>query len=238
MSNQAAEVVVASLGVPVIAEDTQLRSEIVQLTDIVSELNIVSREEYEAAVFLGRGLKQKMADVTAFFKPMKKAANDAHKQVCSRENAMLEPLKKAESILKAGVSKYLAMEERKRMEAEEAARKKAHEEAERKLEEAIAASEAGNEAVAKTAIEEAEFAESMSRSITVQANNTKIAGAVSSKAYEIVSVDEAAVPIVLNGVNIRPVDTKAVMRLIKESGGSIQIPGIAYQETVSVSFRK
>ena len=38
-------------------------------------------------------------------------------------------------------------------------------------------------------------------------------------------------------VVIRPVDEKAVARLIKMSKGQIKIPGIEYKETVSVSIR-
>ena len=48
-------------------------------------------------------------------------------------------------------------------------------------------------------------------------------------------MDHDTVPISVSGVVIRPVDEKAIMKLIKASNGTIQIPGIKYRETVRMS---
>lgn len=55
-------------------------------------------------------LKQKAAEVTEFFKPMKDTAYKAHKAICDREKEMLTPLRNAEKTLKKTMGDY-AMEQ-------------------------------------------------------------------------------------------------------------------------------
>lgn len=40
------------------------------------------------------------------------------------------------------------------------------------------------------------------------------------------------------GVEIRPVDRSAVMRLIRATKGQVHIPGVVYKEVAKVAFRK
>ena len=54
----------------------------------------------------------------------------------------------------------------------------------------------------------------------------------------LVGIDSAKVPIYFSGAEIRPVDEKAIMKLIKESKGTIQIPGVKYEETASISVSR
>ena len=56
--------------------------------------------------------------------------------------------------------------------------------------------------------------------------------------WELVEVNNREVPLSLNGIELRPVDTKAVMRLIRASKGKIVIPGITYKAVAKMSFRK
>ena len=63
-------------------------------------------------------------------------------------------------------------------------------------------------------------------------------GVSTTKTWKITKVDSAAVPTHVQGVEIRPVDEKAVLRLIKATKGAIKIPGITYEEDVTVSVRK
>lgn len=79
--------------------------------------------------------------------------------------------------------------------------------------------------------------EGVSISGSIQAQTPKAAGVSQSKTWEIVSIDSSKVPVSFEGVEIRPVDVKAVMRLIKESKGTIQIPGVQYRDSVSISVR-
>lgn len=217
------------------AEET-LKQE-TSILEIQAEGTLVTNdEEYQSAAEFGRAIKAKANEITAFFKPMKDAAHKAHKEVCEREKKMLEPLAKAEKLVKQAMGAYVTEQERKRKEAEEAARRAAAAEAERKLADAISLEEQGREDEAAAAIEEAEVIDTVGSSLTISAAPPKVKGVAAKKDYEIVSVDGAKVPINFAGIELRPVDTAAVMRLIRASKGSIQIPGITYRETTNMSF--
>lgn len=217
------------------AEET-LKQE-TSLLEIQAEGTLVTNdEEYQSAAEFGRAIKAKANEITAFFKPMKDAAHKAHKEVCEREKKMLEPLAKAEKLVKQAMGAYVTEQERKRKEAEEAARRAAAAEAERKLADAISLEEQGREDEAAAAIEEAEVIDTVGSSLTISAAPPKVKGVTAKRDYEIVGVDGAKVPINFAGIELRPVDTAAVMRLIRASKGSIQIPGITYRETTNMSF--
>ena len=55
---------------------------------------------------------------------------------------------------------------------------------------------------------------------------------------EIVGINDAKVPVAIAGTVIRPVDDKAIMRLIRASKGTIQIPGVTYKQVAKMSFRR
>lgn len=161
-----------------------------------------------------------------------------HKAVCDREKAMLKPLQEAERILKGSIAAYQKEQERKKRELEERMRLEAEAERDKKLSEAAAAEEAGNLAEAEMALAEAQMVETVAASTTVVMNTPKTKGIGTAKDWEIESIDREKVPVVFSGVEIRPVDEKAIMRLIRATKGSIQIPGIKYKETVKVSIRR
>lgn len=117
-------------------------------------------------------------------------------------------------------------------------RLEAEAERDKKLDEAAAAEEAGNHAEADMALAEAQMVETVAASTTVVMSTPKTKGIGTTKDWEIESIDHEKVPVVFSGVEIRPVDEKAIMRLIRATKGSIQIPGIKYKETVKVSIRR
>lgn len=199
---------------------------------------IDNEQDYQNAASFGRMLKQKSSDVKEFWKPMKDAAHRAHTEICNREKAMLQPLVNAEKILKETMGAYVAEQERKRREAEEAARKAAREEADRKLQEAIELDDKGDKVTAAAVIEEAEIMDEAAATVSVAAEKPKASGVTTKKDWKITSVDSSKVPTSVAGVEIRPVDMAAVMRLIRMSKGKIHIEGIEYEETVQMSFRK
>ena len=238
MNNQVEEKVIAVIEPQKAAGEEELA---VQVTDIEfqAEAIVVSNdEEYTEAGEFGVLLREKIAEVTEFFAPMKKAAHDAHKQVCDREKQMLTPLKNAESVLKKTMGEYAMKKERERRAAEEAARRLAMEEANRKLEESIRAEENGDMEAANSAMLDAEIADSASRMAVVNMEQPKAKGVTSTKDWEIDSIDLSKVPTEVMGMVIRPVDTAAVMKLIRASKGQIQIEGIKYHETLKTSFRR
>ena len=219
-------------------DEQQLTQEVTDIEFRAESFVIQTPEDYEAAGEFGKLLKRKAAEVTGFFKPMKDSAYQAHKAVCDREKAMLTPLKNAEKIVKKTMGDYLMEQERIRREAEEAARRAAEEERERKLKEAMALEAAGDKEGAEAAVEEAVVMDEATGYSVPAPVKPKVSGVSTSKDWEITSIDTAKVPVNFNGMELRPVDQAAVMRLIRASNGSIAIPGIAYREVAKMSFRR
>lgn len=116
-------------------------------------------------------------------------------------------------------------------------RRVAQMEADRMMEEAIAAEAAGDTAGAAAAMEEAEVMDEVAATGKVTTSAPKAAGVSTSKAWKIVSIDPDKVPVKVGAVEIRPVDQAAVMRLIREAKGDIEIPGIKFEESVQISVR-
>ena len=219
-------------------DEQQLTQEVTDIEFRAESFVIQTPEDYEAAGEFGKLLKQKAAEVTGFFKPMKDSVYQAHKAVCDREKAMLTPLKNAEKIVKKTMGDYLMEQERIRREAEEAARRAAEEERERKLKEAMALEAAGDKEGAEAAVEEAVVMDEATGYSVPAPVKPKVSGVSTSKDWEITGIDTAKVPVNFNGMELRPVDQAAVMRLIRASKGSIAIPGIAYREVAKMSFRR
>ncbi len=215
-----------------------IKKEISVIEAKAGEVVIVDEESYQSAVEFGRMIQTKAAEVKDFFKPMKDAANKAHKEICAREKAMLEPLDSAKKILQKTVGDYQFEQERIRREAEEAAKKAAQEEAERNLQKAVDAEANGDADAASAALEEAEFAETMAASTVVESSAPVAKGATVKVDYEITSCNEELVPVKVGDTVIRPVDEKAVLKAIRESGGKIQISGVTYKEVPKTSFRR
>lgn len=233
------ETMVAVIGPEVMdSAEHELERSITEIEFQAGAITIDTDEDYQAAAEFGRLLKQKSSDVKEFFKPLKDAAHKAHAQICSREKAMLKPLESAEKILKQTMGSYVQEQERKRREAEEAARKAAREEAERKLREAIAMEAKGDAEGAALAMDEAEIMDDAAAAVSVTIAAPKAKGVINKKDWEIVSIDTSVVPNEVAGIEIRPVDRAAVMRLIRSSKGQVKIPGVVYKETVQTGFRK
>lgn len=239
MSKEVTEAVVAKIETSaelVREEELQQSNSLVERR--AKELKILTNEDYEKAAEFGQKIKIQAKAVTDFFKPMKDSAYKAHKAVCDREKAMLKPLQEAERILKGSIAAYQKEQERKKRELEERMWLEAEAERDKKLDEAAAAEEAGNHAEAEMALAEAQMVETVAASTTVVMSTPKTKGIGTAKDWEIESIDHEKVPVVFSGVEIRPVDEKAIMRLIRATKGSIQIPGIKYKETVKVSIRR
>ncbi len=219
-------------------QEKQLSSTISDVENAANNFAVKSAEDYEKAGAFGRELKRLTEQVKEYWKIPKDLAHKAHADICGKEKAMLAPIQAAEKTLKAKMSVYSVEQERIRREAEEAARKDAREAAERKLEEAIALSNNGNNEEAEIALEESAIMDDVSSTIILTADKPQVKGVSAKKDWVIKSIDPTKVPVELAGVVIRPVDEKAVMRLIRASKGQIKIEGIEFEETVSMAFRK
>lgn len=237
--NSQSENVVATIKVAERSEGELALSKSVSVIELEAEAIVVaSEEDFASAGEFGRMLKRKSAEVTEFFAPLKKAAHDAHKQVCDREKQMLSPLLNAEKIVKKTMGAWQEEQERKCREAEEALRRQAREESDRRLAEAIELEKKGKKDESEAALAEAQVMLDASNSIYLGYAKAKAEGVSTGKDWVIESVNSNAVPTVFCGVVIRSVDESAVLKLIRASKGTIQIPGIRYKEIAKLSFRK
>ena len=222
------------------ALDTEvaLSKEVYTVEEHARNIIIQNEAQFKAAAEFGRSIKAKQTQVKEFFEPMRMSAKRAYDEVLSRRKQMLDPLEAAEKIVKQTMSEYRVEEERRRKAAEETARKEAEEAAKQKLDEAAALEKAGNYEAAAYAMSDAEVMDDYAKTGIAYAAPVKTAGVSSKKDWEIESVDPALVPVSVAGIEIRPVDIKAVLKLVRATKGAIQIPGIKVKETSVISIRK
>ena len=229
------EVTVATIAPP---DEQVLSRQVTELEARAAALVVTSDEEYGLAAEFGKAIKNQAATVTEFFKPMKESAHQAHKAICDREKTMLAPLKNAENIIKKTMGGYVEEKERQKRAQEEALRLAAERERERLLKEADERSKAGDETGAEEVLNEAILMDQASNFTAPALAKPKVAGVSTRRDWEITNIDDAAVPVTLAGMMLRPVDTAAVMSMIRGSKGTIQIPGITYKEKTITSFRR
>lgn len=217
--------------------EQELGREVSQVERKALSLKIETDADYSFAAEDTKTVKQMQKKVEEYWEPMRQSTHKAYNDVLAHKKEMLDPLKRAEQILKGKMSEYHRKVEQKRREQERAMQLLAQQEAERKLNEAAAAETKGDAAGMEAALMEAEIYEGAAVSTSIPKQTPKVQGVSTTKAWKITAVDNAQVPCFVNGMEIRPVDMAAVMRLIKASKGTIQIPGIQYEETVAVSVR-
>ncbi|WP_278941174.1 hypothetical protein [Anaerotruncus colihominis] len=218
------------------AEDT-LTQEASLIEQKAQSVVVASDADYAVAGDLTKAVKQMQKKIKDYWEPMRVSAKKAYDDILAHKKEMLDPLEAAEKILKGKMGDYSMEKERRRRVQEEAMRRLAQQEMDRKLEEAARAEAAGDTVGAEFAMTEAEVLEGVSISGGIKSQTPKADGVSQTKAWKITGIDSGKVPVSFGGVEIRPVDEKAVMRLIKESKGTIQIPGIQYEETVSISVQ-
>lgn len=217
--------------------EQELGSEAAAIVQVANSTVIASQQDYEKAAGILKDVKRIQKQVKEYWEPLRVSAKKAYDGVLEKKKQMTEPLDKAERILKGLMSSYTVEQERKRAAREKAMRAAARREAERIMEQAAAAEAAGDAAGAEAAMEEAMVMDEAAAAGRVIASAPKAAGVSTSKTWKIVSIDPDKVPIKVGAVEIRPVDQAAVMRLIREAKGDIEIPGIKFEESVQISVR-
>ncbi len=117
--------------------ESGVKSEVVQMVDVVNELEIVDKKTFDIAGTYALSLKKLKTEVIEYFKPLKEAAHKAHKGLTQREKDELKPITYLETIVRKGRQEYQADQERIRREEQERleaeAKKKADAERERLL---------------------------------------------------------------------------------------------------------
>ena len=230
-------VVLGNTALKVEESEGDLKREVTLAEQQAQSVTVASDEEYASAGEFTKSVKKMQKKVKEYWEPLRVSAKATYDDILARKKQMLDPLESAEKILKSKMSAYSMEKEKKRKAQEEAMRKLAEQEMARKLEEAAKAEAAGDSLGAEYAMAEAEVMEDVSISGGIRSQAPKANGVSQSKTWKITSIDSSLVPVTFSGIEIRPVDEKAVMRLIKESKGTISIPGVQYEETVSISIR-
>lgn len=220
-----------------IVEETEIKQETSLIEEKAKSVTVDSDTGFTIAGELTKQVKRMQKQVVDAWEPLRKSTYEAYTTVNKNKTQMLAPLESAEKILKKKMGDYSMEMERKRRAQEEAMRRLARQESERMLAEAAAAETAGKNDEAEYHMAEAEVMEDVSVGGKIAASAPKTAGVSQSKSWKIVGIDSSKVPVAFGGEEIRPVDERVVMRLIKESKGTVQIPGVQYEETVSISVR-
>ncbi len=218
-------------------EESKLGRQVSLIEQQASSVVVASEEGFVLAGELTKQVKAMQKQVTEYWEPMRKSTYEAYTAVNQHKKEMLDPLASAEKILKRKMSKYTMEQERIRREQETAMRKAAEAEMARKLEEAAEAESRGDAVGAEFAMAEAEVMEGVAVSGGLRSQAPKAKGVSQTKTWKITKIDSAKVPVSLNGMELRLVDEKLVLQLIKASKGKISIPGVEYKEDVIISVR-
>lgn len=106
------------------AADSTLAAQGGEILDIARRMVIASAADAErAACALTKVVKPFKSRVADFFKPLKKAQDEAKKRILEAEESILGPAKEAEAILKGKIATWTAEEEERRKAAAAAASK-------------------------------------------------------------------------------------------------------------------
>lgn len=218
-------------------EESKLDRQVSLIEQQASDVVVASEEDFVLAGELTKQVKAMQKQVTEYWEPMRKSTYEAYSTVNQHKKQMLDPLASAEKVLKRKMGDYTMEQERIRREQEKAMRKAAEAEMTRKLEEAEEAESRGDAVGAEFAMAEAEVMEGVAVSGGIRPQAPKAKGVSQTKTWKITKIDSEKVPISMNGMELRPVDEKLVLQLIKASKGKIAIPGVEYKEDVIISVR-
>lgn len=194
--------------------------------------------DYRECGELVRRIKGLQKEVEAYWEPLRVSTKEAYDVVLHSRKIMLDPLKEAEKVLKDKMGAYTLALEKARKAERDSMRRDAEAERERLLQQAEEAEASGDIEGAAYLRAQADIMDGVAVTGGVQTSTPRADGVSQSRSWKIVSIDSAAVPIACEGTELRPVDEKAVMRLIRASKGTVQIPGVVYEETVTVSVRR
>ena len=140
--------------------ETSFKEDALTLKSQAQAIKVISKESYVTAGELGKGMKALRARVVEYFKPLKDAANKAHKVLTTKEAEELKPIDEAIKILADSMDTFNAEQERIRKAAQDKIRAEkeaiAAKEREKLLAQAIKAEEKGNIEKAETLLDKAE----------------------------------------------------------------------------------
>jgi len=98
--------------------ELELKQELTPVVQQAASLRVNNPENYSFAAEYLKAVKAAQKKVVDFFKPMKDAANKAHKEITGKEASAMIPLKEAEDTIKRKMLDYATEQERIRQEAQ------------------------------------------------------------------------------------------------------------------------
>lgn len=178
-----------------------------------------------------RRIKEAAKRTEEFFKPMKRAADEAKKKILDAERQLTGPLNEAEAACKGAISSYLQAEERKRLEEQQRLQAQADEEARRQRE--ALEKRAAQAKRPETQQRHLEAAQAIQAPVVhIAPSIPKVDGLVTRKIWKARVVDATQVPREFLTVNEKALDAYA-----KATKGSAQVPGVMFYEEQQLASR-
>ena len=213
--------------------ELELKKKTLPVISTANRLIIQSPGDYAYGGEFLKSIKEAQKKVTEYFEPIKTKAYQVWKEICGKENQMLDPLKEAETTVKRKMLVYQQEEERKR-QAEQArlqaiADEKARRERDRLAKEAekLKTPELKEQRMAEAAAIEAPI-------INIQPAAPKIAGISTRKTWkaELTSKGEFIKAATTNPMLMAfiEVDMAKMNRIASATKGEVVYPGIRFYE--------
>jgi hypothetical protein len=222
----------ASAVVEGVAEMTPAMIEQQALTTVerAKALVVCSVEDRGLAAEYGRAIVTLDKEVEAFFKPMKEAADKAHKEICTKENSVRKPLKEAKEYLSAQIGNFdqeaererraeeARIQEQLRLEAEADAKRRADEQA---LLDAIELEAQGDKTGAEAVLNNPVPLPVHVPAVVLPTQVPKAEGVSGSKVWKYRVTDEMQIP-----REYLMVDEKKLGQIVRALKDKTSIPGI------------
>ncbi len=197
-------------------------------------LVVNTQQDYDNASELCKDIKNRINQIKYYWKDTKDNAYKAWKNLCAKEQELLDPFTKAETELKGKMADF----QRKKLEEERLLREEQErwkrEEAERLLKEAEQAEADGMAEHSEYLVEMAEQTQNMQFK---EPPKVKTADTSRKIVWKARVINPSIVPAELNGVIIRPIDTKALDKMAQLSKGNTKVPGVEFYEDIQIAVR-
>jgi len=202
---------------------------------------VANAEQRSLAAEIGRVVAGLYKEAEEWFKPMKQAAAKAHKEICTKENSVLQPLESAKQYLSRQIGAFDERVERERLAEEarlqEEARKQAQAEADRLAQEnaiadAISLERDGDVAGAMAVLNHPAPVEVYVPPVIVQREVPKTQGVSAAVAWKFKITNEALIP-----REYLMVDEKKLGAVVRAMKDKTSIPGVAAYPESGARFR-
>jgi hypothetical protein len=207
-----------------INNETKIKEQALALMDTAEGFIVETQEDAQTVADTMKHIKQLEKQVDDFLGGAKDKAYAAYKEINAKIKMLKDPLEQAKKMLKGKLAKFYEREEaRKRAEEEEARQRKIALEQEM----AAAAEEVDFDKMLEIKVQKEE--------LEVPIAKPKVIGTHVRKKWKARIIDDAAVPIGIMGMTIRPIDMSQLDSLARMSKGTAKVPGVEfYEETIVV----